>query len=341
MKDVRGIDRVQKLTWNNIELEFMPGTRLPVLGNGLHGVVGRLDMTEGTRYAFTVNLMVRGMEQIEFMPVGRQTQISIRSPWPHPSFIGLPTSRVVTDKGFSPEWRTSFFATNIEQIFQRHTSASQPSTELLNNNMGAALIEPVNIYLKSERAIKYALLFVALTFAALFMTEIFKRRAVHPRTVHTHWVRLGYLFPVAAFTGRTHRVRASLSDRKRGVRRTLLVLPHLCPQEQGTRRDVRSDAQQFVWRPVRAARRRRLCLADGLVTAARHPGGGHGRYQKDRLVRFRVQNSSPSKLKTSHRKLVHICPHSPRAAWLALSRRGRDGVRGQKTAPSELYTPTR
>ena len=42
------------------------------------------------------------------------------------------------------------------------------------------LIDPVNQYVKSDRAIKYALLFVALTFAGFFLFEVLKRLVIHP-----------------------------------------------------------------------------------------------------------------------------------------------------------------
>ena len=46
--------------------------------------------------------------------------------------------------------------------------------------MGVDFIEPVDLYVKSDRAIKYALLFIALTFAGFFLFEILKRLQVHP-----------------------------------------------------------------------------------------------------------------------------------------------------------------
>lgn len=41
-------------------------------------------------------------------------------------------------------------------------------------------VDPVDQYLKTERAIKYALLFIGLTFAVFFLFEVLKRLAVHP-----------------------------------------------------------------------------------------------------------------------------------------------------------------
>jgi inner membrane protein len=45
---------------------------------------------------------------------------------------------------------------------------------------GVKLIEPVDVYLKSNRAVTYGFLFVALTFAAFFLFEILKSLRVHP-----------------------------------------------------------------------------------------------------------------------------------------------------------------
>lgn len=46
--------------------------------------------------------------------------------------------------------------------------------------LGVAFIDPVNPYLMSERAVKYALLFVLLTFGCVGATEVVARRRVHP-----------------------------------------------------------------------------------------------------------------------------------------------------------------
>jgi inner membrane protein len=43
-----------------------------------------------------------------------------------------------------------------------------------------SFIEPVNIYQKAERAVKYGALFVALTFAAFFLFETLKDLRIHP-----------------------------------------------------------------------------------------------------------------------------------------------------------------
>ena len=41
-------------------------------------------------------------------------------------------------------------------------------------------VEPVNVYHRSERAVKYGLLFIGLTFGAFFLFETLKRCRMHP-----------------------------------------------------------------------------------------------------------------------------------------------------------------
>lgn len=46
--------------------------------------------------------------------------------------------------------------------------------------MGVELIDPVDHYLKSHRAINYSLLVITLVFASFFLLELFQARPVHP-----------------------------------------------------------------------------------------------------------------------------------------------------------------
>ena len=43
-----------------------------------------------------------------------------------------------------------------------------------------SFVDPVDQYLKSERAVKYGFLFILLTFAGFFLLEVLRRFSVHP-----------------------------------------------------------------------------------------------------------------------------------------------------------------
>ncbi|WP_208530823.1 cell envelope integrity protein CreD, partial [Pseudomonas aeruginosa] len=130
-------------------------------------------------YAFDLSLL--GSERLDIVPVGRDSQVILKADWPHPSFGGefLPSEREITAQGFTARWQTSFFATNMEEAL-RSCVEEQRCDGFQARAFGVGLVDPVDQYLKADRAIKYALLFITLTFAGFFLFEVLKRLAVHP-----------------------------------------------------------------------------------------------------------------------------------------------------------------
>lgn len=179
ISDIRGIENSLNLQWNQITLSAEPGSQLSALGNGVHVKLGTI--TAGQNYSFSLALQLQGTGKFNLVPLGKETHLALSSDWPHPSFIGeyLPVERSITEKGFSARWQTSFFSTNMAELFD-HCANKFECTSFAQNQLGVGLIDPVNQYVKSDRAIKYALLFIALTFAGFFLFEILKRLQVHP-----------------------------------------------------------------------------------------------------------------------------------------------------------------
>jgi inner membrane protein len=182
ISDIRGIGTGLKLMLNNEASEFLPGSGTPLLSGGVHALLpAAFDASTPATLDFSIELSLQGTGEYNVTPVGRESTINVTSDWPHPSFIGdqLPSERKVTDTGFTATWQTSFFATNLAEILQNCAQTSD-CKQLAAPQMGVSIIDPVDQYLKTDRAIKYALLFIALTFAGFFLCEILKRAAVHP-----------------------------------------------------------------------------------------------------------------------------------------------------------------
>ncbi|MFK8331443.1 cell envelope integrity protein CreD [Pseudomonas sp. BJa5] len=181
ISDIRGIEKGLQLQLNDRRLDFQAGTRLGWLGSGVHVVLGPLDGKGETLLDYAFDLSLQGSGQLHVLPVGRSTGVSMAANWPHPSFIGnyLPASRKVDADGFSARWQTSFFSTNLEDaLAQCVTNAN--CEDFRSRAFGVSFVDPVDQYLKSERAIKYALLFIALTFAGFFLFEVLRNLSVHP-----------------------------------------------------------------------------------------------------------------------------------------------------------------
>lgn len=178
ISDTRGIRNVPRLQLNGETLEFDAGTNDSGL-NGIHAKLPHLDPTrvEELEYRFELDLL--GSSRFSFVPVGRDSRISLKSDWAHPSFDGryLPSQREIAADGFNALWQTSFFATNMEEVLQ---GCSRTKHSCHYPEMGVTLMDPVDQYVKSDRAIKYALLFIVLTFAGFFLFEVLKRLSIHP-----------------------------------------------------------------------------------------------------------------------------------------------------------------
>ncbi|WP_289533496.1 cell envelope integrity protein CreD [Pseudomonas sp. SO81] len=183
ISDIRGIKNNLVLEQGERKLAFQPGSADQLLGAGVHAPLPMAvaDTHQAQRLEFAFDLLLQGTGELSIAPVGRETQVDLSADWPHPSFIGeyLPSEREITAKGFSARWQTSFFATNMEEALNDCANAGECNA-FLGRQFGVSFVDPVDQYLKSDRALKYALLFIALTFAGFFLFEVLKRLSVHP-----------------------------------------------------------------------------------------------------------------------------------------------------------------
>jgi inner membrane protein len=177
LTDTRGIRSAPALLWDDRLHDWASGTR----GFPIHGIHGPLDpaRTDGQRHSFLITLDLQGTQAIEYVPVGKETSVSMKARWPHPSFGGnfLPVSRTIDSTGFRATWKTSHLASNIEDTLAaclRDVCGSAVTA------LSVTFVDPVDVYLKSERAAKYGFLFVALTFVVFFLFEVLKKLAIHP-----------------------------------------------------------------------------------------------------------------------------------------------------------------
>jgi inner membrane protein len=156
---------------------------------------------------FTVNMTLSGIDQIGFVPLGKNNDIQMNANWPHPSFEGalLPTSHRKTGDGFSANWQISSISSEARSHWlnlvkggdaseanathamkQARLAANQYHEDSVGGrslpyqSVGVRFIDPVDQYTLSDRATKYAAMFVFLTLGAFLMFEIFKKMKVHP-----------------------------------------------------------------------------------------------------------------------------------------------------------------
>lgn len=175
VSDSRGIRNAPVLTLNGTKFEFSPGCIGPISGNGMHVPLQALEVSQTHTFKFDFPLELQGMTTLAVMPSGNNTEMSLKSSWPHPSFGGsyLPLTRTVDEKGFSAQW----LVTNLARNNSAHNEDGSP---IGKEGYSVDFINPVNVYLLSERAVKYGVLFVVLVFTSFFMFEVLRSLRIHP-----------------------------------------------------------------------------------------------------------------------------------------------------------------
>jgi inner membrane protein len=187
ISDTRGLMAAPTLELDGKTLKLEQGAGLKSLMQGLRadielptaksakpGLDGRSPQAQRV-VPFSLTLPLLGAQSLAFAPVADQNDISLDSTWPHPSFDGafLPRTRTVNAQGFRSNWSVNAYNTKV-----RNQLAG--SGDGMLETVSVTLIDPVNIYLQAERAVKYGALFVLLTFAGFFMFELVKRLCIHP-----------------------------------------------------------------------------------------------------------------------------------------------------------------
>ncbi|MET0262594.1 MAG: cell envelope integrity protein CreD [Rariglobus sp.] len=174
ISDLRGTQEDLSLQWGGEAKALQPGARFADMGAGVHAVV---KLTEGEGREFSLQLALNGSGGLQFLPLGRQTEVKLTSPWADPSFDGayLPTEREVGPEGFKALWRVSYYGRSFPQQWVDGGDGQPSVSKIEDSSFGVNLMQPVNAYRTVERAIKYGVLFITLVFTTFFIFEAVTR----------------------------------------------------------------------------------------------------------------------------------------------------------------------
>ncbi len=203
VSDARGLTTGAALKANGTPLTVQPG-KGPAASGG-QGFFAFLNWDGASELTIDYAYGLRGSRSLSLVPRGGSTKWSVTSAWPSPSFSGafLPEKPSISDKGFSASWTVDKLAlgqppVGMEDFGQpilgsgdRSYSASvametaaAPSAgntaaggaqEVITGTslaVTADLVEPVNLYSKVDRAVKYGFLFIGFTFLTFLLFDV-------------------------------------------------------------------------------------------------------------------------------------------------------------------------
>jgi len=175
ISDLRGIKDQIDAGINGVPLVMDPGLERTDIFNS--GISSKIALPEkGKEMAFKLKININGSQNIDFVPVGKMTQVTMKSKWPSPSFDGafLPTERKVDEEGFSAIWKVLHLNRNYPQQWKGN------KYKVCNSAFGINLYMAADVYQKSERMMKYAIMFIVFTFTAFFFSEVMNKKRIHP-----------------------------------------------------------------------------------------------------------------------------------------------------------------
>ena len=173
--DPRGIHQNVVVKWNSISQTIIPGLNdKNIFTNGFHSnIILDKDQPDSV---FEIDLTLNGVDELNFVPTGKNTQVKISSSWSNPSFTGsfLPSQREISEKGFNATWSVNHFNRQFPQEW------SQSTYDIFKDKFGVKFYIPADEYQQTMRSSKYGLLLIIFTFVSFFLVEVFSGKAIHP-----------------------------------------------------------------------------------------------------------------------------------------------------------------
>lgn len=150
-----------------------------------------------------VEFTCEGLQSLTFVPTSTLTEVRLKSDWNDPGFFGdyLPTEYEINKSGFNASWKIHMPRHKLPEARTFHLPSSQVVDEETSDSgasrlaassvavagpspsvgtYGVNFYQPVNLYLATERSVKYAILFIALTFLTLVLFETISSAEIHP-----------------------------------------------------------------------------------------------------------------------------------------------------------------
>ncbi|WP_028313307.1 cell envelope integrity protein CreD [Desulfatibacillum aliphaticivorans] len=174
ISEMRGVTRRVSGEFNKVALNMDPClSSLDVFQTGISSPIEANASQDNYTFSFAID--INGSYALQFIPLGQTTSVHLKSDWSSPSFFGafLPSKRKV-DPGFTASW-------NILDLNRDYPQAWTDRSYTVNSSsFGVKFINTADAYQQSERALKYAILFILITFVGFFLVEVITKVRIHP-----------------------------------------------------------------------------------------------------------------------------------------------------------------
>lgn len=176
LSDPKGLSK-HHLTVNGENVVVRPGARLGSLFDSGFSIPVAADIVEGKKpLAFAFRLECNGSQRASFLPLGRVTEVELSSRWPDPGFFGAftPQERKISADGFTARYTVN----ELNRDFPQSWTGDRSGVE--KTEFGVNFFIPADIYLQTNRAVRYSALVILFAMLAFFFAERLTGCRVHP-----------------------------------------------------------------------------------------------------------------------------------------------------------------
>lgn len=163
--------------WNDAPVRANIGVKYEgFVSKGFYSPVNvRPDQKE---YTFSITAPFRGSGTLQYLPVGKSSQLSVQSDWPSPSFSGkqLPVQKAINTSGFTAQWSSSEFNRPVPDYW----SDTEVRAGDHSASMVIGLVQTASEYQQNMRSAKYGFLVISLSFMLFFFYEVMVKVRIHP-----------------------------------------------------------------------------------------------------------------------------------------------------------------
>ncbi len=128
-------------------------------------------------HQFSYQLALNGSRELQFIPVGNETNVNLNTSWATPRFMGnYPASynKDFAKKPIVANWHVLGINRSFPQQWKEGNFQLQADT------FGINFLQPIDTYGKTMRSVKYAMLIILLTFLVYFFIELMQKKSAHP-----------------------------------------------------------------------------------------------------------------------------------------------------------------
>ncbi|HEY8538494.1 MAG TPA: cell envelope integrity protein CreD [Steroidobacteraceae bacterium] len=178
LAETRSLREVREASFGGTSLKLRPAASASAF-RGVEATVDASALLESASLPFAFDVVIAGSREFSMLPTGSTTSVQLQSNWPHPSFQGsfLPVERSIASKGFTARWQVLELNRPYGQVWE---GGEVDNAQLTSSAFGVGLYQAVDVYQRTERAIKYGLFFIALTFLTFFAWEHATGLRLHP-----------------------------------------------------------------------------------------------------------------------------------------------------------------